>query len=328
MRYKYTNEHIQKRIKEDKRSFYVSLVMLLLAALLIFSSVFNTYREIYTDRHIDTENIQFDEKTVYSAEITETPAEVCQDKNNNHYYAVKVDDHVILMRSITDAVKKQQETGYAKVRGVFRKLDLGSPVAEAADRYFIDNNIYSVADSLKYSLFFMSGAKISFRERLHDDHILGVVFGITVLIVWAVWESVSRSLNALKHLRPACGSVRYTHKQIDEMANLPESKWLENFDLYLTPKSVIGLNRGLAAVEYSDIEKVYVKQKWHTESTGVGKRRKYKDYYTYRVIAKTKNHRRIVLGESRSVSAELKQAIEQKCGSDVWEESKEEQNKK
>ncbi len=321
MRYKYTNEHIQKIIAADDRCFRVSLVMLLLAALLIFSSIYNTYKDIYTDRQIDIENIHPIFDTIYSAEITEPPVQICPDRFNCLYYAVRVGDDVIIMRGIKDAVKKQQETGHAKVRGVFKKLDIGSEVAEAADRYFIDNKIYSAADSLKYSLLFMDCAKISFRDKLTDDHPVGLVFGITLLVLYAVWELVTRSMNAVKHLRPACGSVRYTHEQIDELANLPESKWLDGYDMFLTPKAVIGLNRGLAAVEYTDIEKVCVRKKWHTESKGVGRRKKYTDYYTYKVIAKTKNRRRVVLGENRSVSGELKRAVDEKCGIGVWEDS-------
>lgn len=228
--------------------------MISLAVFLIFISLLSTYKDLSTDRKIDPDNLHIEDETIYSAEITETPVEVYP-----HYYAVRTDKDVILMRGINEAIKEQQVVGYVKVKGILKNTL--SKAKASAEKYFIDNNIYSSENMKKHSSFFMDCDKIGFTDRLTDEHPVGMVFGITLLVFWAMWESVSRSINAIKHLRPNCGSIRFTHQEIDDQANLPNSKWISSNDVYITPKIVIGLNRGLTAVEYSDIEKIYVKKK-------------------------------------------------------------------
>ncbi len=85
----------------------------------------------------------------------------------------------------------------------------------------------------------VNGVNDRFMHRLTDEHPLGLVFGITLLILLGLWESGSPTLNVTKHLRPACGSVRYTPEEIDEQANLPESEWIKLYDIYITPKLII-----------------------------------------------------------------------------------------
>ncbi|MBR1893408.1 MAG: hypothetical protein IJ815_07755, partial [Lachnospiraceae bacterium] len=92
---------------------------------------------------------------------------------------------------------------------------------------------------------------------------------------------------------------------------------------YITPKIVIGTNKGLTAVEYDDIQKIYVRSRWHTEASGLSIKRhrkyRYREYYTYQVIVKTKNHKRLILCDSRSINiSALRKAIEEKCGRSVW----------
>ena len=314
LKYKYTNENIRKKIKDDEKSFYISIAMISLAVFLIFISLLSTYKDLFTDRKINPDNFHIEDDTIYSAEITETPVEVYP-----HYYAVRTDKDVILMRGIKEAIKEQQVVGYVKVKGILKNTH--SKAKASAEKYFIDNNIYSSENMKKHSSFFMDCDKISFTDRLTDEHPVGMVFGITLLVFWAMWESVSRSINAIKHLRPNCGSIRFTHQEIDDQANLPNSKWISSNDVYITPKIVIGLNRGLTAVEYSDIEKIYVKKKRHTESNKFRKRpfkRTRKKYYTYKVIAVTGNKKRLTLCENRGIDQQLRPTINEKCVRDVW----------
>ena len=127
----------------------------------------------------------------------------------------------------------------------------------------------------------------------------------------------------IKHLRPACGSIRYTPEEIDEQANMPGAEWLNGCDIYIAPKIVIGTNKGMTAVEYDDIKEIYVRSRWHTEANGLSRKRhhkyRYREYYTYQVIVKTENRKRLILCDSRNFNqAALKKAIEARCGRSVW----------
>ena len=126
----------------------------------------------------------------------------------------------------------------------------------------------------------------------------------------------SRSFNAVKNLRPACGKVRFSHEEIDAMANHPRSEWIAENEVYITRDVIIGMNRGLAAVEYSDIRKIYVKKHWHFESKRPG-RRTGKEYYTYKVIAQTQDNKRVAICENEDISAKLRSVIKKKCGLDI-----------
>ncbi len=175
----------------------------------------------------------------------------------------------------------------------------------------------------------VNGVNDRFMHRLTDEHPLGLVFGITLLILLGLWESGSPTLNVTKHLRPACGSVRYTPEEIDEQANLPESEWIKLYDIYITPKLIIGVNRGVTAVEYDDIDKIYIKRKWHTEGYGMETRSsrknffKSREYYTYRIMVVTKNNKRLCLSETRNGGKmqDLKDKIRKRCDRDVWPDS-------
>ena len=151
-----------------------------------------------------------------------------------------------------------------------------------------------------------------FWNELRENHPLGLVFGITFLIVSFVGILDSGWINMFKHLRPACSSRRYKAKEIDALVNHPDTRLLDSICVFATPDALIGINRGITVVEYGDIAGVRVKTIHHSQ-------RKYRDprgrtgfltamYYaatdqynewdTYRVIIKTKNHRRMVLTET------------------------------
>ena len=116
MKYKYTNEHIQKKLREYVIAFRITIGMILLGLFLITLSIFRTYLDIYVERKIDINNIKPGDKTIYTYEITEDPVEIYEG-----YYAVKTDDDVILMKYIDDEIKELNKNGYVKVKGVIQK---------------------------------------------------------------------------------------------------------------------------------------------------------------------------------------------------------------
>lgn len=309
MKYKYTNENIQKTVRMYAICFRITIGMLLLGLFLIALSIYRTYSDIYVERRIDFDNIVQDDKTIYTYEITEPPVEIYEG-----FYAVRTGEELILMTNIDDEIKELNTNGYVKVKGVVRENKSDLVLFIDSLNYFI-NKGYSNKESSNYSSFYLSCDRIDFRDKLQKDHGVGMAFGIFVLVLALIWEVVSRSRNAIKNLRPACGSVRYTHQEIDDQANLPVSKWIADNEVYITPKIVIGINRGIAAVEYTDIQQVYVKKTSHTRS-----KPSRKTYYTYKVIAKTANNKRLVLCDNEKIDWKLKAAIIEKCGSDIWTE--------
>jgi len=318
MKIKYQNEHLRAKVKENMFLLRFYIFMLVLAFFLMFMSFYNTYKAIGGASRIDFKSLEAHSNTLLYAEITEMPVKI-----EYPYYMVKVGGDAILMTDIGDAKYQIKETGYAKVVGKIRRITDQEEVIEAAKNFYVDNGYYDEETSLKNAKYYLKCENGDFRSVLLDEHPLGIVFGVTILIVIGIWMHLSRTLNMIKHLRPACGSVRYTPEEIDEQANMPGSVWLDGGDIYITPKIVIGTNKGMTAVEYDDIQKIYVRSRWHTEASGLSRKRhrkyRYREYYTYQVIVKTKNHKRLILCDSRSINiSALRKAIEEKCGRSVW----------
>ncbi len=157
---------------------------------------------------------------------------------------------------------------------------------------------------------------------LTNEHPLGLVFGITILIVNSLCIHWAGTVNVIKHLCPACGSVRYTPEEIDEQANHPESVWYDNAKIYITPKTIIGTQKGMSAAEFTDIEKAYMRAKWHTQRSTPNytprSKRKYDDYYKYQLVIRTKNHKKLIMSNSQHFEKEIIETIKEKCGPDVW----------
>ena len=173
----------------------------------------------------------------------------------------------------------------------------------------------------------MSSTNAGFFSTLKDKHPICLGFGITFLIMGGIFIYLNRSFNVPKHYRPACGSVRYTPEVLDREASLPESVWYHGYDICVTPRLIIGTNRGMTAVEYGDIERVRLKKKLRRESDRTQSRvslftgRKiYKQKeHTYCIITvRTRNGRRLTLCDSRDLSGEvIINILKERCGSEV-----------
>ncbi|MBP5491663.1 MAG: hypothetical protein J6Y08_02340 [Clostridiales bacterium] len=139
-----------------------------------------------------------------------------------------------------------------------------------------------------------------------------VVFGITFLIVMWVGICTFGSLNMFKHIRPSCSGKRYSAKEIDDMANHPDTVWQDTLHVFYTPKALIGINKGLTVVDYEDIADIKCKKRHHSRRLGPPSRTAghigrsifhaivdhYKEWDTFIIIVKTKTHKRMVLTEA------------------------------
>lgn len=162
----------------------------------------------------------------------------------------------------------------------------------------------------------------SYMYLLTNEHPLGLIFGITILIVNSLCIHWAGTVNVIKHLCPACGSVRYTPEEIDEQANHPESVWYNNAKIYITPKTIIGTQKGMSAAEFTDIEKAYMRARWHTERTTPYYKTwaftKRKEYYKYQLVIRTKNHKKLIMSNSQHFEKDIIETLKEKCGPEVW----------
>ena len=101
--------------------------------------------------------------------------------------------------------------------------------------------------------------------------------------------------------------------------------------VFAAPKALIGFNKGLAVAEYKDIVAVSIKGKHHSKNTShtasrgrVGPARAffyaftdhYREWDTYYIIIRTRNHRRFVLTETayKDSYESLKPILDERCG--------------
>lgn len=166
--------------------------------------------------------------------------------------------------------------------------------------------------------------------RAIEEHPLGLVFGITIIIATGIWMHLTGTRKMFKHIRPSCSGRRYRAKEINSLVNDPDTLWIEKVSVYAAPEALIGYNMGITVVEYADIASVSLKSKHHSEKTSrhgssgrMNFRRalyyalidKYKEWDTYYVIIKTKKGRKMVLTESRYKDelGSLRSVLEERC---------------
>ncbi|MBP5655104.1 MAG: hypothetical protein J6X33_06280 [Clostridiales bacterium] len=167
---------------------------------------------------------------------------------------------------------------------------------------------------------------------VRSDHPLGLVFGITTIIVAYIGADELGTLNMAKHIFPATSGRRYSAAEIDELANDPDTVWIDDARVYATPKALIGFTRGLAVAEYGDIAEVIVRSKHHSKNTSYTAGRRaitgptmaayyaltdhYHEWDTYYIIIKTKDRRRFVLTETgyKEGYKSLIPILDEKCG--------------
>ncbi|MBO7449931.1 MAG: hypothetical protein J6U54_06130 [Clostridiales bacterium] len=163
----------------------------------------------------------------------------------------------------------------------------------------------------------------------------GRILGFSIVVIVFILMIISGTFNMPKHIRPACSGKRYTPQEIDAMANDPETVWDMTIRAFVTPTTLIGINKGLTVVDYEDIDSVKSFKKWHSERAttidsdarrfgklstyyyGSKKYNKRLDWYTYVLVVKTHSGKRLRLTETVYADAceALKEIIDQKRGS-------------
>ena len=135
----------------------------------------------------------------------------------------------------------------------------------------------------------------------NDDmtYVPPLVFGVPILVLALVWGYYGRDLDVVKSFFPQCGDKRFKRSQVDEQANSEDAKLLDYGGIILAPDMLIGSSAGVTAVAYEDIASLQVKQTWHTERIGMRYSGRYREYFIYKIIVRTKRGKRVAISRSK-----------------------------
>lgn len=305
MKIKYTNENILKQVKANSDFFKGIIVMMIISLLLVISGPVITYIQRQKQAPLPAD----DPKTgfgIYYAQLTEMPQEL-----GSGYYAAEIDGHKIIL-SFGNHIYRQirselRRDGVASIHGTFSYIsrENDDESKQAARKIF--ESVYLPRTIEEHGYYYFNCIDGSLLYESFKIHPVGLVFAITIWILVALichWEG---TLNMIKHLHPACGKTKYTQEQIDEQANMEKAVWLPSVGIYLAPEIMIGTQKGVTAVKYDEIVRIRIKSKYHVMEK--------RDYYTYRLIVKTTNGRRLIFSDSTipGTNTNFYDQIYQKC---------------
>ena len=313
---KYHNEHLRARVKDSVMLLPVIFWMLVAALFLMLLSVRGTWKDLYHGWPIDFDSLEGYSDIIYTVELEQTPK-----KLEGSYYIITQDGHPILARGLGEALYELRHTGHATIRGRVHRVPETSPeISLKAQAYYTKYGYYDSEKAQKVSMYYLDCETITFFSLMTDEHPLGLIFGITILIVAAIWIHTDGTLYVLRHIRPACGRTRYTPAEIDAQAEDPASIWIEDQGIIIAPDIIIGTQAGMTAVEYKDIAGLSIRTRTHTERVGPKRRHAtYREYKTYDLVARTLSGKKLTLSKT-GTSPRLVEAINERCGPKIWEE--------
>lgn len=305
----YTNERIRKQILEDCVLYRFMVVSFLVACFLILMSVGRTIKDINTDHKVPFNNYFWNvTDDFYSVEITEKPQKVY-----GSYYDLTVgDDHIPAVNFDFGSISEKGVP--VKLRGKIRKVrDSGKEDRKNIKEYYQKTGYLETLKEEEYCFYYLDGSFPNMWNELKNNHPFGLVFGLTILVALALVNYNDNTLNTAKHIRPAVSGRRRSAKQIDDLANHPDTVWLEAPEVFVTPEALIGINKGITVIDYDDIAGLKARTRNHSRRTYRGPRGRvtagralynaltehHTEWQTYRLIIKTKRHRRMVLTETR-----------------------------
>ncbi len=322
----YTNERIRAQILEDCVLYRFMVVSFLVACFLILLSVGRTIKDINTDHKVPFNNYFWNiTDDFYSVEITEKPQKVY-----GSYYDLTVgDDHIPAVNFDFGSISEKDVP--VKLRGKIRRVrDSRKEDRKNIKEYYQKTGYLETLKEEEYCFYYLDGSFPNMWNELKNNHPFGLVFGLTILVVLALVNYDDNTLNTAKHIRPAVSGRRRSAKQIDDLANHPDTVWLEAPEVFVTPEALIGINKGITVIDYDDIAGLEVRTRNHSRRTYRGPRGRvtagraiyhaltdhYTEWQTYRLIIKTKRHRRMVLTETRNKDGykELLPYLNSRCG--------------
>ena len=284
------NNRPYTRTKNIKMAVWALILSELLGIFLCFSSIFNTYKDIYTHEEIHFGDLfgVFDD-TIYTVEINEIPEELYPS-----FYILKIGDNALIITGIDDYLEELDQTGSVIVRGQLQSFSTEEEdIKQAAWDYFTENGYFENDSKVKQRVahHYLECSDFGFIGVMLDDHPFGLIFGLSIFLVIGMMMYPYGLLYIIRHYYPACGSVKYTTPELEEQMKRPETEKVDYADLYFTPEILIGTQIGMTAVRYDDIEKVYTRKKLHINWDFP----KNFLYHTHQIIVVCKNHKKLTM---------------------------------
>ena len=296
---KYTNTELQKVVKNYGLAHRILLIVFLIAVSPLVWAFSRTIGEYHKPEPLAFDAHHLVGFTNIPCEFTVT--EMPERLNSSDYYMVKVGADAIAMKNggkLRDTIEKR---GSATVLGFQRKFDpddkQDAAIMQAVQVYYRTHGIYTPEESERISQFYLDRTT-GFWGRLFGEHLVPLILG-SVLLATVLWFALSPPISfPNRNLFPACGSVRYTPRQIDELASHPDTEFDTHYRFFLTPDALIALDCGIAAIAYDDIVKVR-----NIRSC---------------LYVKTRNHRWIMLSNNCPVTA-FQKCVQNRCTNAEWD---------
>lgn len=322
----YTNPLIRRQILEDCVLFRFVIVTFLIGCFLILLSIGRTINDINTDHKVPFNHYYWNvTDDLYAVEITQKPQKVY-----GSYYDLTVGNEHIMARNF-DLDKVFEKEGPAKLRGKIKRVrESDEDARKSIKEYYQKTGYLGSLKEEEYIFYYLDGTRPNLWKELKNNHPIGLVFGLTILVILAIVNYDDNTLFTIKHLRPACSGKRRSAKEIDDLANHEDTVWLDDIAVFVTPEALIGLNHGLTVIDYEDIKGIKVKTKTHRQRTHRGPHGRmgftmamyyaltehHTEWKTYYLIIKTKKHRSMILTETafKDGYKELLPYLNSRCG--------------
>ena len=305
---KYTNGRIRDQILNDCVLFRTVIVTFLIGCFLIFLSIGRTINDLNTDHKVPFNHYYWNiTDDFYAVEVTQKPQKVY-----GSYYDLTVGNEHILARNF-DLDKVFEKDGPVRLRGKIKRVrESDEDARKSIKEYYQKTGYLGSLKEEEYIFYYLDGTRPDLWKELRNNHPIGLVFGLTILVVLIIVNYDDNTMNTAKHIRPACSGRRRSAKEIDDLANHPDTVWLDDIRVFVTPEALIGLNKGLTVIDYKDIAGLKVKIRNHRRRTHRGPRGRvgvgmaiyysltehHTEWQTYRLIIKTKKHRNMLLTET------------------------------
>lgn len=289
----YTNDNIRREIYENMAGIPIIVILFIISVVLTLSGAARLYKD-----QTEHQSIPFDylhsSGEIYYTEITGTP-----EKMGTWYYMVDADGHKIVVNMIHGDVygkvkRDLESSGSSTVHGVIKELGKDEiALRNAIKKAYLENGYYDEDKIEVFGYFYLYCLDDNqFIEALRSIP-KGLYYGLIGLFVVFCMIAYNGTFNLFKHKNPACGAVKYTREEIDEQVNSSEAIWLPYLNIYLAPKILVGIAKGVTAVEYEDIARIGIRD--------------------YRVVITTKSGRKLKVSAQRPTLSDDHKTLYEFC---------------
>ncbi len=247
---KYTNKHIKESYFLYKFLLYIFSVGLGLGITFLLWGLIAVDKQMNNVAPLETVLTQYSNpanKTVY-LDIVEVPQKIAEDKYESYY----------LVRTGTGAyISGMQDEQYADLKEDVEKK--GKVRLEGMTKVIIDEQVLeNVAEYLNEKHIHLRATELSYGGILKEGYIVNLILG-GILSLFSLAFIYYSNLNLKKYKNPQA-------KQIDEECNREESKWLEEYKIYLTDSFLVSIYNGLTAIDIDTVSSVILYDAKHENS--------------------------------------------------------------